>query len=65
MNPAEPTEDFVPSPCVRICTLDEHGVCQGCLRSVAEITAWGAADAPARRRILARVEARRQQRQGR
>lgn len=30
----------VPSPCVRLCTLDEHDVCVGCGRTIDDITAW-------------------------
>lgn len=29
-----------PSPCVRLCTLDEADVCVGCGRTLADITAW-------------------------
>ena len=28
------------SPCIGVCTLDEHGLCHGCLRSSAEIARW-------------------------
>ncbi len=28
------------SPCVGICTIDEHGLCRGCYRSLPEIAAW-------------------------
>lgn len=28
------------SPCTGVCTLDEHGVCHGCLRTSAEIVRW-------------------------
>lgn len=37
MNP-----DFraVLSPCVGICALDEHGLCEGCHRSASEISRW-------------------------
>lgn len=30
----------VPSPCVGICTLDPHGLCVGCYRTMAEIAQW-------------------------
>jgi predicted Fe-S protein YdhL (DUF1289 family) len=30
----------VPSPCVRLCTLDQTDVCVGCGRTLADITAW-------------------------
>jgi predicted Fe-S protein YdhL (DUF1289 family) len=29
------------SPCVGVCALDEHGLCEGCHRSVGEIARWG------------------------
>ncbi len=47
------------SPCVSICTLDERGVCRGCLRTVAEISNWLRMSAAQRRVVLARIEARR------
>jgi predicted Fe-S protein YdhL (DUF1289 family) len=28
------------SPCVGICSLDAAGLCEGCLRSTAEIARW-------------------------
>ncbi|MDR6992678.1 putative Fe-S protein YdhL (DUF1289 family) [Luteimonas terrae] len=28
------------TPCTGVCTLDEHGTCHGCLRSLAEIGGW-------------------------
>jgi len=28
------------TPCTGVCTLDEHGNCHGCLRSLAEIGGW-------------------------
>ena len=28
------------SPCVGICSLDDLGLCEGCLRSAAEIARW-------------------------
>ncbi|NUS39561.1 MAG: DUF1289 domain-containing protein [Lysobacter sp.] len=28
------------SPCVGVCTLDDAGLCQGCLRTLDEIAAW-------------------------
>lgn len=55
----------VPSPCVRQCCLDEADVCLGCLRSLAEILAWGEADDDSRREILATVACRREERMNR
>jgi predicted Fe-S protein YdhL (DUF1289 family) len=49
----------VASPCVRICALDEAGLCRGCGRLIAEIAAWPSADEATRRAILARAATRR------
>lgn len=54
--------DYVPSPCVQICTLDPGtGLCRGCLRSVEEIADWLEMTADEKRAVLARVERRRTQ----
>jgi hypothetical protein len=37
MNPAFRA---VLSPCVGICALDDHGLCEGCHRSASEISRW-------------------------
>jgi predicted Fe-S protein YdhL (DUF1289 family) len=50
------------TPCVRVCCLDPHDVCVGCLRSLSEICAWSEASEAERMAILARCEERRQQR---
>ncbi|HMV19674.1 MAG: DUF1289 domain-containing protein [Betaproteobacteria bacterium] len=53
---------MVPSPCIDVCRLDRAtGLCQGCLRNVDEIAAWGQADDAARIIILAAVAKRRQE----
>lgn len=46
------------SPCVNICTLDEHDVCTGCLRTLDEIGAWGTLSAEEQWRIVAALPAR-------
>lgn len=50
------------SPCQRICQLDASGVCVGCLRTVAEIAAWGSADTATRLAILQRLTERERER---
>jgi len=35
-----PTYRAVLSPCVGICALDAHGLCEGCHRSASEISRW-------------------------
>lgn len=49
------------TPCIRNCCLDEQDICMGCFRSLAEITAWGNADASRREQILAQARQRQQQ----
>lgn len=53
-DPASPP----PSPCVRNCCLDDHDICLGCGRSLAEIIGWHEADAEEKRAILARSRER-------
>jgi predicted Fe-S protein YdhL (DUF1289 family) len=44
----------VPSPCINICRIDRRsGWCEGCHRTVDEITRWPLADDAERRAILA------------
>lgn len=45
-------ENYVPSPCVRLCTLDDRDVCVGCYRTLEEIKCWGGMDADGRRAVL-------------
>ena len=52
----------VASPCTSVCRMDPRsGWCEGCLRSIDEIVAWGGLDDEAKRRILALLPARREQ----
>ena len=40
----------IPSPCISICRMDDaSGLCQGCFRTLSEITAWGNMGDDARR----------------
>lgn len=52
----------VKSPCVNICRMDAGtGWCEGCLRTIDEIAAWGAMNDPLRREVIALLPARRRQ----
>jgi predicted Fe-S protein YdhL (DUF1289 family) len=51
--------DDVASPCVRLCTLNEHSVCLGCGRHVDEICAWRSYSDDEKRRVLERAATRR------
>ena len=49
----------VPSPCINLCRMSpQSGFCEGCLRSIAEITEWGRAD-DGRKRVILHEIARR------
>ncbi|MDD2881524.1 MAG: DUF1289 domain-containing protein [Rhodoferax sp.] len=56
---AEIDEAVVPSPCMSVCQMDEAlGLCEGCLRTLDEIRAWGNADAVFKRQVWGDIEAR-------
>ncbi len=49
----------VPSPCVSVCRMDESsGLCEGCLRTLDEIAAWGAMADDGRRAVWRMIEQR-------
>jgi predicted Fe-S protein YdhL (DUF1289 family) len=50
----------VPSPCINVCRINQQtGWCEGCFRTVREITQWPIASDAERRRILAALPGRR------
>ncbi|MCW5656077.1 MAG: DUF1289 domain-containing protein [Burkholderiaceae bacterium] len=50
----------VPSPCVNVCRMDAvSGLCEGCLRTIDEIAAWGTMDDADKRAVWQRLEQRR------
>jgi len=55
-----PADLPVPSPCVGICCIGADGLCFGCFRTRAELSAWGTASEAEKREILARCQARQQ-----
>ena len=59
---ANASADDTASPCVGVCRIDESRArCEGCLRTLEEIAAWGRLDAAAKRALLARLGERRRQ----
>jgi predicted Fe-S protein YdhL (DUF1289 family) len=49
----------LPSPCVSVCRMDAaSGFCEGCLRTLDEIAAWGMMDNGGRRAVWAQIEQR-------
>lgn len=56
----------VSSPCIGVCRIDAGtDWCEGCLRSLAEIAAWGASSDDDKRALLARLPRRRVERRAR
>jgi uncharacterized protein len=54
MSPQRP-----PSPCTKVCTLDEQGFCAGCLRTGAEIGRWLSMSAAEQWQLIGALQTRR------
>ena len=51
----------VPSPCINVCRMNARtGLCEGCLRTLDEITVWSTLDDADKRLVWARLEHRRE-----
>ena len=49
----------VASPCINVCRMNpDTGLCEGCLRTLAEIAAWSAMSSEEKRAVLAHLAAR-------
>ena len=49
----------VPSPCISLCEMaPDTGLCRGCLRTIAEIVAWGSASDTDKRAMYAQIRRR-------
>ena len=54
-----PSSVPVPSPCVSLCKMNRNsGLCEGCLRTLDEIIAWGKADDDFKRTVWAQLPGR-------
>jgi len=50
---------MLPSPCISVCRMDAaSGLCEGCMRTLDEIAAWGMMDNRARRAVWQLIEKR-------
>jgi predicted Fe-S protein YdhL (DUF1289 family) len=57
MNPEDHTP--VPSPCISLCKMSPAtGLCEGCLRTIDEIVAWGQASDEDKRAVWAAIRQR-------
>jgi hypothetical protein len=51
----------VPSPCISLCKMNrDTGYCEGCLRTIDEISAWSKADDAYKRGVWAEIRRREQ-----
>lgn len=60
MSPEPLPASSVPSPCIKVCTLDPRGVCGGCGRTLSEIAEWSRLSAEQQREVCRRAQERRQ-----
>jgi predicted Fe-S protein YdhL (DUF1289 family) len=57
MNPENQTP--VPSPCINVCKMSpQTGLCEGCMRTIDEIVAWGGASDEVKRAVWAEIRRR-------
>ena len=55
-----PSATAVPSPCINVCRMDAStGWCEGCLRTIDEIVAWGTMADEGKRAVWRLIEQRR------
>lgn len=58
-NPAE-HQGPLPTPCINVCQMNpSNGYCQGCWRTIAEITDWGVASEAKKMQIWLAISQRR------
>lgn len=56
---ASSSTDPLPSPCISVCRMDAaSGLCEGCMRTLDEIAAWGMMDNVSRRAVWKLIEQR-------
>ncbi|OUL73996.1 DUF1289 domain-containing protein [Paraburkholderia hospita] len=49
----------VPSPCINVCRMNRStGLCEGCLRTIAEIAKWSSFDDAAKRAVWDEIDRR-------
>lgn len=55
---------MIESPCIKVCAIDpDTGLCQGCRRTIAEITGWASFTDTERKRIMKQLKTRQTERQ--
>jgi uncharacterized protein len=54
-TPKSASPQGTPSPCVRLCTLNEQDICVGCGRTLDDIKAWSTMSEPDKAACVARA----------
>ncbi|MFY0678426.1 MAG: DUF1289 domain-containing protein [Neptuniibacter sp.] len=57
----DPEIQFIESPCIRNCCLNDQDVCLGCFRVISEITGWNASTVEEKQEILQRCAIRKKE----
>ena len=58
-TPGTFSNENLPSPCVSVCRMDAASeLCEGCLRTLDEIAAWGLMDDQGKRAVWIEIERR-------
>jgi prolyl-tRNA editing enzyme YbaK/EbsC (Cys-tRNA(Pro) deacylase)/predicted Fe-S protein YdhL (DUF1289 family) len=53
------TGNIVPSPCISVCRINaSSGICEGCFRTLSEISAWGRSTPDAKRKLWLAIRER-------
>ena len=52
------TTPEVKSPCISVCVLNTNDICEGCFRSVREITDWSVMTTDQKQAVMAEVKNR-------
>ena len=53
------TSDIVPSPCISVCRINvDNGLCEGCFRTLGEISGWSGSGADAQRQLWQLIKER-------
>ncbi len=59
VSAAPPSPIAIESPCVKICQIDDDGLCVGCDRTLDEIAGWGSWPAERRDAVMMALPTRR------
>ena len=54
-----PSPVAIETPCIKICVIDDEGLCVGCARTLDEIAGWGSLSTEQRHAVMLALPARR------